>query len=219
MSRVRAACPALFVFALLAPAEPSSSGGPISLLVERASGDEWKQVNASVVFDAGDEIRFRFRSSEPGYLYVLNETGRGERAWLFPPAGAPTENRIEAGQQYTLPAGDAAFRVADQPGYDSVYYILTSVRLPSLPSAVPPIPRPPDRGSLLPRCREGTLRARGVCMDQSAGARRVQDRRRIETIAQLFRAASPRDADQRHSPEGVHASGKIYIYELRLAHR
>ena len=175
---------------------------PMSITVERARADAWDPVDASIVFKGGDEIRFRLRSSEAGYLYILNETASGERMWIFPAAGSATENRLEPGRDYTIPAGDAAFRVADQPGYDSVYYILTSVRLPSMPSALPPPERAPSKSSLIPRCKETTLRARGLCMDSSAGTRRVQDAQKRESIAQLIRT-----------------SGKFHIYELRLAHR
>ena len=180
----------------------AADSGPMAISVERARGESWEPVDASVVFKGGDEIRFRLRSSEPGFLYILNETGTGERMWIYPAAGSATENRIEPGRDYTIPAGDAAFRVADQPGYDSVYYILTSVRLPSLPSALPPPERTPSKSSLIPRCSESSLRARGLCMDGSAGTRRVQDARKLESISQLIRS-----------------SGRIHIYELRVAHR
>lgn len=195
-------CAQFLLFLAAAAAGWSADAGPLSITVERARGDAWDAVDPAIVFKAGDEIRFRLRSSEPGFLYILNETGTGERMWIFPGAGSATENRVEPDREYTIPSGDAAFRVADQPGYDIVYYILTSVRLPSLPSAMPPPERPPSKSSLLPRCNESSLRARGVCMDSSAGTRRVQDRRKVDTLSQL-----------------IGSSGKIFIYELRLAHR
>ena len=191
----------VLLLAAVATAWPADSG-PLSIGVERARGDAWDSVDASIVFKGGDEIRFRLRTSEPGFLYILNESGTGERMWIFPLAGNPTENRIEPDRDYTIPSGDAAFRVADQPGYDAIYYILTSVRLPSLPSAMPPPERAPSKSSLIPRCSESSLRARGLCMDSSAGTRLVQDPRKLESISQLIRS-----------------SGKVHIYELRLAHR
>lgn len=203
MSRILALAMAVTVSA-------AAADGPMSLSVERASGDMWTAVDASTVFRGGDEIRFRLRSTEPGFLYILNETGKGERSWIYPPPGDLHGNRVEAGQEYTIPAGDAAFRVADQPGYDSLYYILTSVRLPGLPSAVPPIERPPANKTLLPRCNEGTLRSRGVCTDGNAGTRPVLDSRRIDTLQQLMGPGVRTGAAQ---------TGKLYIYELRLAHR
>ncbi len=189
-----------------------AADGPISLSIERAAGEKWNAVDSAIVFQGGDEVRFRFRSTEAGYLYILNESARGERSWIYPRPDDPAGNRIEADRDYIIPPGDAAFRVADEPGYDSLYYILTSVRLPGLPSAMPPVERPPARNTLIPRCSEGTLRARGLCMDNSAGARPVQDARRIETIQRLMRP----DATAR---TGRGESGKLYIYELRLAHR
>jgi hypothetical protein len=173
-----------------------------SVLVERVSGQSWNLADPATIFRAGDEIRFRVRSSEPGFLYILNESERGLRTWIYPPAGAATENRIDNGREYVVPNGEAAFRVGEQPGYDSVYYVLTSVRLPSLPSALPPTERTASKSSLLPRCADGSLRARGLCTDQNAGARRVEPNRQPEWVAKLIPLA-----------------GKIFIYELRLAHR
>lgn len=203
MSRITA-------LAILFPLLLAGSDSPIALSVERATGDRWDTVDSSTVFRGGDEIRFRLRSTEPGYLYILNETAKGERSWIYPPPGDPTGNRIEAERDYTIPQGNASFRVSEKPGYESLYYVLTSVRLPGLPSATPPVERPPSPNTLIPRCHEGTLRARGVCMDGAAGARPVQDTGRIETIQQLLGSGAR---------SGAAKTGKLFIYELRLAHR
>jgi hypothetical protein len=177
-----------------------ADAGPVTVTIERARGDDWQQTDPSLVFDGGDQIRFRVRSSEPGYLYILNETIRGERQWLFPTAGDPAGNRLERGRDYMVPETNAVFTVARQPGFESVYFILTTVRLPSLPSAAPAPETPPAENTLLPRCNEGSLRARGVCIDTNAGSRTVRDRRRIEQLTGS-------------------AVGKIFITELRLAHK
>jgi hypothetical protein len=173
---------------------------PLIITVERARGEQWERTEPSIVFSGGDEIRFRVRSAEAGYLYILNETVRGERLWLYPVAGDPAGNQITAGREYTIPESNASWTVAAQPGFESVYFILTTVRLPSLPAAAPPAEKAPSRNTLLPRCNEGSLRARGVCLDDTAGMRSVEDRRRIE---QLIGSTS----------------GRIWIQELRLAHK
>ena len=95
-----------FVLLLAAVATAwSADSGPLSIAVERARGEAWDAVDPSIVFDRGDEIRFRLRTSEPGFLYILNETGTGERMWIFPGAGNPTENRIEPDREYTHSVG------------------------------------------------------------------------------------------------------------------
>lgn len=185
---------------VLASACFAADSNPVTVLLERAQGENWLRTEPSVVFSGGDEIRFRVRSGEPGFLYILNETVRGERLWLFPTAGDPSGNQMEAGREITIPSASASFTVAQQPGFESVYFILTTVRLPSLPSAAPPPERPATKSTLLPRCSESSLRARGLCMDGNAGTRSVQDRHRIEQLIGT-------------------ASGKIWIQELRLAHK
>jgi hypothetical protein len=179
---------------------------PLTVTVERASGEQWRPVDAATVFKAGEEVRFRIRPGFAGYIYVLNETAAGERMWIFPPASAPRSNSVVADRDYVFPDGDGALQIPDRAGYDFVYVILTSVRLPAMPPVPPRIERP-VKNTLLPRCKEGPLRARGVCLDETAGARPVDDPKRVESITKMVRGDDARSA------------GQIVVHELRLAHR
>jgi hypothetical protein len=47
----------------------------IHVSLELRHGDQWQPVNAQTVFHNNDEIRFRFRTSLGGYLYVAKAPG------------------------------------------------------------------------------------------------------------------------------------------------
>ena len=67
-----------------------AAGNPklaIQLVVELQKGESWERVDAQTVFHTGDAVRFRFRASQGGYLYVLNRSSDKTTTWLFPRAG------------------------------------------------------------------------------------------------------------------------------------
>lgn len=141
----------------------------IDITLERGSSEGWQSVNPQTVFRAGDEIRFRFRSTRGGYLYVLNQTSDGSFLWLYPSKATGLSNRIQPGQEYQVPATDGAFRIPPTPGYDTIYWIVSADLLRNLPEL--PDPVPPRREALMPRCQGELLRARGRCEDSDAGAK------------------------------------------------
>lgn len=141
----------------------------IEITLERATEDGWRTVSPRTVFTSADEIRFRFRSTRPGYLYVLNQTSAGSFLWLYPTKATGLENRIQAGQEYQVPSTDGSFRIPPVPGFDTVYWIVSEEVLKNLPDL--PDPVAPSRESLIPRCHGELLRARGPCEDDRAGAK------------------------------------------------
>lgn len=143
----------------------------IEITLERASKDGWHAVNPRVVFVPNDEIRFRFRSTRPGYLYVLNQGSDGSYLWLYPTEATGLENRIESGRDYQIPTNQGAFRIPRNPGYDTVYWIVSEERLRDLPAL--PEPVPPNPAALIPRCKDELLRARGRCEDELAGPKAI----------------------------------------------
>ena len=216
--------------ALLAAWWPGWWAGPaagadrqvIDLAVERAVDGRWETADPATVFRAGEWIRFRFRSAASGYLYVLNETGDGKYLWLFPSAGAGTENRIESRQEYLVPATEGGFLIPDKPGYDTVYWIVTPQQLPGGPGEIVRPPLKPARrpNTLRPRCREGPLRARGVCVDSDAGARPLAGQAQLPGSLLPDPAAAPPVFEP--SAGGVRIvslSGGLVVYEFRVAHR
>ncbi|HEU0120610.1 MAG TPA: DUF4384 domain-containing protein [Bryobacteraceae bacterium] len=144
----------------------------LEITIERRDQGTWKVTDPGHVFREGDQLRFRFTSNQPGYLYVVNEGTSGEQATLFPSEEAGTDNKVEAGREYTIPSRTGAFRVTGPKGYDTVYWVLSPVRIGE-PAKYRPLPAPPKPGqvpaNLTPRCDDTVLRARGECVDAGGG--------------------------------------------------
>ncbi len=144
----------------------------LEITIEKRESGAWKIMDPGHVFADGDQLRFRFKSNQPGYLYVVNEGTSGEQSTLFPSEQAGANNKIEPGQEYVIPSTSGAFRVTGPKGYDTVYWVLSPVRI-SEPAKYKPLPPPPAPGkvpaNLTPRCDDIVFKARGECVDAGAG--------------------------------------------------
>lgn len=144
----------------------------LEITIEKREAGAWKSMDPSHVFHEGDQLRFRFKSNQPGFLYVVNEGTSGEQSTLFPTAQAGTDNKIEPGREYIIPSTAGAFRITGPKGFDTVYWVLSPVRI-SEPAKYRPLPPPPAPSqvpaNLSPRCDDTILKARGECIDNSAG--------------------------------------------------
>jgi len=149
----------------------------MEIVLERAAGGgAWRAVDPSLVLAANDRIRFRFRTNFEGYLYVTNQGTSGRYQQLFPSAEAGGDNHVRAGQEYLLPTAKADFRVSGPPGMDIVYWLVSPARMADLPrlfpgDASPGQPMKPP--TLLPRCDDAVLQARGDCVDHAAGLKLI----------------------------------------------
>jgi hypothetical protein len=193
----------------------------IDLSVERTVAGRWETTDPATVFRAGDEVRFRFRSAVPGYLYVLNETSQGESLWLFPRSDSGTDNRVEGAKEYLVPATEGFFVIPPQAGYDVVYWIV-SPKLLALPtnSGVRSRKLSHRSSTLHPRCQEGPLRARGACIDNQAGARPLSDPGALSILLGFKPAPAPPAIESGESSVRIAApSGGLVVYEFRVAHR
>lgn len=148
----------------------------MEITLEKRESGAWKVVDPGHVFREGDQLRFRFKASQAGFLYVVNEGTSGEQTQLFPSAQAGNNNSVEAGKEYTIPGSSGAFRVTGPKGYDTVYWVVSPVKIgstveykplppPPAPTASPSQPAP----NLTPRCDDSIFRARGECVDAGAG--------------------------------------------------
>jgi hypothetical protein len=208
-------------FSLLSAADEQRSRMEITL--ERKEGKLWKAVDPTLVLASGDVVRFRFKANFNGYLYVTNYGTSGESTLLFPREETGRNNAIRSGQDYLIPATESVLRIAGPPGYESVYWLVSPVRLSNALDLTPSRPsnyRPPV---LRPRCDDTTMRARGLCMDTQAGPRAVQESDELPGELTPMRSATSRDitiVQQRNqsvvSPSG-NAKGPV-LYEFRLAH-
>jgi len=199
----------------------------MELSVDRREGAAWRTVDPGLVFANGDRVRFRFRANFDGYLYVMSYGTSGNYEMLFPRQDTGEANRIEAGKEYVVPATAGLFRITGPPGHDILYWMVTPLPLGSQPKYLP-LPPPPKPGpvppSLTPRCDDTLWKARGACIDSSAGARGI---RRGETLPENLSAVPGATARELFfireknlsvvsSPEPL--KGPV-IYEFRLAHK
>ena len=177
------------------------------------------------MLNPGDLVRFRIRNNFDGNLYVINYGTSGTRSLLFPGEETGRTNKVVAGTEYLVPSTGASFQVAGPPGHDVVYWLVSPVPLAgdpiaSLASEQEPRPAP----SLIPRCDQSIFRARGLCIDSSAGPRNVPAEEAlpdaISSIAKMSRRelviVKEKELARVSVPTAL--SGPV-VYEFRIAHR
>jgi hypothetical protein len=216
---------AAFAMAVAAMALSAEEPQRIRVAVQRESSASWKDANPATVFDSGDKLRFHISASFAGYLYVMNQGTSGAYELLFPRADTGSDNRIEAAREYTVPASQGWFKVSGPPGQDLIYWVISPLEL-SRQYRTLPQPTPQAAGipaSLRPRCDDTIFKARGECIDTSAGVKPVKPDERLPP--NLERAgATPRELLFMQEQGGAVLSspqpltGPV-VYELRLAHR
>jgi hypothetical protein len=214
----------------LAAGQVAAQSHRMEITLERREGSDWKRVEPGLIFANGDRIRFRFRANFDGYLYVMNYGTSGRYTLLFPREETGQQNRIEAGKEYQVPATQAWFRIDGPPGHDVVYWLVSPLALEGarpgsgyIPLPPPPKEKPPP-SNLLPRCDDAIFRARGLCIDSSAGPRNITATEQLpENLSDLPNAHSRELVIMQQQESSVISSpvplkGPV-IYEFRLAHK
>jgi hypothetical protein len=203
------------------------SQGPyrIEIILERLESGAWRPIDSRLVLEQDDRVRFRFRTNFSGYLYVTNQGTSGKYEVLFPGAEAGRQNKIEGGREYVIPATQGSFRITGPPGQEIVYWVMSPVELSGTKPASAARPDSPKSAPvLIPRCDDTILRARGNCVDTSAGPKEVG---RTDSLpGELARLPNLKSRDlvfirQENSTvisSSVPLNGPA-IYEFRLAHR
>jgi hypothetical protein len=196
----------------------------MELMLERLDGTTWKTINPALVLAQGDRVRFRFRTNFDGYLYVTNQSTSGKYDQLFPGAETGQDNHIVASKDYQVPATSTAFKIAGPAGHEIVYWLVSPVKLADAPSR-PTLPSGPAPSSLtlMPRCDEGVMKARGDCVDSSAGPKLIPREIDLSKDLAAANAASHGLIFMREQNTAVISSpapltGPV-IYEFQLAHR
>lgn len=221
--------PSWILLVLLAQTKAITQGPHrLEIVLERREGNAWKVVDPGLVFQKDDRVRFRAKTNFSGYLYVMNRSTSGNYDLLFPTGEAGEKNRIEADRQYLVPATQGAFRVTGPPGQEIVYWLVSPVEMKKDGGGYIPLPPPPQPGkippNLVPRCDDTILRARGDCVDTSAGAKPIQEKGNVpENLAGIAQATPPEVMFVRRQNASVVAApaqleGPV-IFEFRLAHR
>jgi hypothetical protein len=189
--------------------------------LEQRRGGQWRPVDAQTVFHKDDEIRFRFRTSRSGYLYVLNLSSDGESTWLFPRPERGERSRVEPGPPYLIPGTKGLFVVGGKPGFDITYWIQSPVPIDTREIEEPA--RGSQPSTLEPRCREEVLRARGLCEDDRAGPRPLTSPEHSPVLLPRNTTLVARDLKFRAEEGATNISapdteGAVIIYEFRIAH-
>jgi hypothetical protein len=212
---------ALAVAAMAFGADPQR----IHVVVQRENTAGWVDVNPATVFDAGDRLRFHLSAGFAGYLYVMNQGTSGSYELLFPRSDTGNENRIEAAKEYTVPASQGWFNVSGPAGQDVIYWLISPLELSPQYRKLPPTPKSPALpSSLKPRCDDTIFKARGECLDTSAGVKPVKPGEKLPPNLEGAAGATPRELLFMQEPGGAVLSlpqpltGPV-VYELRLAHR
>jgi hypothetical protein len=228
--------PALAFLSLFAPqAVPVRADTPrrIVIQVELRAGGDWKTVDPATIFDTGAQVRFRVKTNFAGYLYVMNQGTSGAYTLLYPREDTGNQNRVEPGREYVVPATSGAFRITGPPGQDIVYWMVTPLDIApqsgdrSRPGYVPlpPAPAPGTKmNTLLPRCDDAVLRARGDCVDSSAGPHKVEDASTLPSNLKGVPNLRSRELvfirQQNAAVVSSPAAGNgPVVYEFRLAHK
>ena len=202
----------------------------MQITVERQiKENEIEATSPQHVFHAGDLIRFRFTPSFDGFLYVMDQSTSGKYLLLYPAKDALDANGVGRDKDYLIPASKGEwFRVDDPPGYETVYFVISPVKLQEAaagPQPLPAEPPPPDApAELLPRCDDAVFRTRGECIDVMAGPRAVGKDDPVPAQLPPISGASSRDITIiNKSTTSVVAPGSgeggPLIYEFRLAHK
>src|SRR5271168_725234 len=221
------------------PSGSKSGSKLMEVVLEKKSGDIVQAMDAGHVFKTGDILRFRLRPAFDGFLYVTDLGTSGKSSLLFPRDETGSDNRIDRTREYVVPATpDGWFEVAGPVGYETLYFIMSPVALvgAAVPNAQPnPTPNPnpgipqgtPPPG-VHPRCNDEIFKARGECVDGTAGPRKVDPQATLPpTVRDLFGDTPPdssaRDLDfTKKSSTSVVTSVKPIsgpvVYEFLLAH-
>jgi hypothetical protein len=211
-----------FVAAAIASGQTGGEPGvAIQVVVEKRTDSKWNAVDPHQVLHGKDEIRFRFRANRSGFLYVINHDTQGRHTWLFPTPETGERNQMEADKDYVIPATDGVFVLAEKPGYETTYWILSPVELRPR-GTLDSDANAPVENTLIPRCDDGPLTARGPCSDKKAGARRFSSTAK----PQWFDNAAPlqsrelkfKSDKERSSVSLGRAFDAPVIYEFRIAH-
>jgi hypothetical protein len=213
--------------AFLAGEDGEQSDSRMEITLERYTDGDWKAVDGGLVLSKGDRVRFRFETNFDGYLYVTNLGTSGKYELLFPREETGLKNKLEAGREYIVPATtNARFRVDGPAGQDITCSMAgptemdTRKMMPGLPGGGTRVP--PHR--MQPRCDDSLFRARGECIDSSAGLRGVDaDHKLPEGWENVNRMKARELFFMKRSEKQIVATNKELkgpvVYEFRVAHK
>jgi hypothetical protein len=194
----------------------------LEITLERKREGKVETMAAGHVFQTGDVVRLRLKSHYNGFLYVMDQGSSGQFTSLFPSSDTGSDNRLQVDKSYVVPAVDEGwFEVQGPAGFDTLYFVLSPAELARPAAASFAMPGPVS--SLRPRCNDKIFRARGECMDDSAGPAKVPPGEALPApLAGMAGAASRDLVFSKKDGATVGVSGGTdapLIYTFRLAHK
>jgi hypothetical protein len=198
----------------------------LEIVLERLNQSGWERIDPGLVLNQNDRVRFRATANFDGYLYVMNQATSGDYARLFPREDTGQQNQIFSGKEYLVPSTDGVFRITGPAGHEIVYWMITPADLGPRPDyrPLPPPPTPEQApAGLMPRCDDTIFRARGDCVDTSAGPQAPKEDKLPENLAQAQKQAAPELLFVQKQGSSVISAPPVLagpvIFEFRLAHK
>jgi len=102
----------------------------INYLYREGGQKDFRSFGEGSVLHSGDSLKLLFKPTEAAYVYIFIVDSHGNIGRLFPTAdfkGASQANRnpVQKGVQYFVPAARKSFRLDQNTGEESIYFIAT----------------------------------------------------------------------------------------------
>jgi hypothetical protein len=204
------------------------TGTVFVIRLEQRKNDKAVAMYPGHVFEPGDVVRFRVTArGMEGFLYVINKGTSGAYTTLFPAEGSRADMFLHTDQDVFVPSvEDGWFEVGGPAGFEVLYFVVSPKPIniagnageTGKPEVTPSVP-----DSLKPRCDDAIFRARGECVDGTAGpAPLARDVPLPPQIAFAAKNASRdillEENDEDHSVKATAPLDKPAVYVFRLAH-
>lgn len=180
------------------------------------------------VFASDDVVRFRLKSANDGYIYVVDHSTSGEYTVLFPAGDSASSNAVQGDTEFYVPTPETGwFQVSGAPGFDTVYFLLSPTRLTvsSASTTVQPPTKQQDKlpAGMLPRCNDSIFKARGECVDDTAGPAVLPRGATLPPQISTVAATASRDLTLVNEADGsvkvTKTSDGPAVYVFRIAHQ
>lgn len=208
-------------------ASPPPAGG-LTIRLEQYRNEKVVPVRPEHVFAKDDVVRFRLKSASDGYIYVVNHSTSGEYTVLFPASETSANNAVQSDTEFYVPTPEIGwFQVSGAPGFDTVYFLLSPTRLTvsSAPTTVQPRLKQQERlpDNMLPRCNDSIFKARGECVDDTAGPAVLPRGATLPPQISTAAANASRDLTLINDADGsvkvTKTSDGPAVYVFRIAHK
>lgn len=221
------ACVVLMIapwFSPLAQQKQPSRNEGLTIHLEQLRNEKVVPVRPEHVFSKDDVVRFRLNSTTDGYIYVVNHSTSGDYTVLFPAGDTMATNNVHGETEFYVPTPDVGwFQVSGAAGFDTVYFLMSPVKLAV--SGAQAQTKQQDRvpSSLLPRCNDAIFKARGECIDDTAGPAVLPRGATLPPQISTAAANASRDLVLVNDADGnvkvTKTSDGPAIYVFRIAHQ